>query len=206
MLIYYDIETYESLVGKEIIMSKEFSAPSNYKDPIKIEASVKEQAKAALEKAALKWTTGKIVCICAMTDDGQKLGSCGDDEVVIIEDFYTWLSGKDGGTLVGKSNHWFDDGFLIGRHMANNIKFPSNISRKRSFDIDQIFGVKSSQTGSLDEYARALGLDGKTCSGKDVKHMFEAGRFKDIEDYCMQDVLIVKNICNRFQELGGWIS
>jgi hypothetical protein len=204
--IYYDIETYiDKPTAEKILAKKKFSAPSNWKDPDKIAQNVAEQAENWLSRCALHWTTAKVVCICAIDgDDVFKIAS--DNERSLLEDFSLWSS-KPGSTLVGKSNHIFDDGFLIGRYMVNHLLIPRPLTA-RTFDVNQVFGYGRNhpQQSSLNSYAIAFGLDEKLASGDQVHEMVNEGRYDDIADYCLQDVLLVKQITERYLRLGGSIA
>lgn len=200
---YYDIETYEADTAADIIGTKEFTAPANYKDPAKIESYINEQKAKAMLRAALHWTTGKVVAICAIRGDGI-FKMAGDNEKEILTDFDIFLSGDPDTTLVGKSNHKFDDGYLIGRYLVNNIDLPRALCRDTK-DINRIFGWGNNhpQQAKLNSYAIALGIGTKSADGSDVAGMVERNEWDEIADYCLQDVKLTKAIGTRFEDLGG---
>jgi hypothetical protein len=207
--IFYDIETYRYAPLADIIIgSKEFSAPSNYKDPQKIAENIAEQRARALDKAALHWTTGKVVCICATAETGAVFEYASHDEKAILGDFKDWCNDfqKENGPscLVGKSNHIFDDGFLIGRYMFHRIGFPQQLVFGTR-DINNIFGYGNShpQQAKLQDYALALCEAKKLANGMDVAGMVDAGKWDEIREYCKQDVKLTKEIWEIYTSCGG---
>lgn len=206
-----DIETVPNQSADAYVDQEKFEAPANYKDPEKISQAIMQKRQAALDKAALRWWTGKVICIGIVdVDNGWSEVLAGDDEAAILDDFFSLLSVKFRDYyLTSKSGKDFDFPFLVGRAMANNIGLPPQLfSRYQITDVNEIFGRHSTATqrGKLSDYAWGLGIDGKMGSGGDIGHWYNLARLGDeaawkyIRDYCLRDTEIVAKILKRYQK------
>lgn len=202
--IVYDIETYiNKETAEKIFATKEYLPDSRLKDQTKIDANIAEKKAKDYQKAALKWTTGKVVCICAF-DGFMKFGHCGSDEKVVLGQFSDWLAVREGHVLVGKSNHIFDDGFLKGRYLANRMLVPQNLAY-RTEDIAEFTGKGRShpQQASLMDMALALGTSIKSGKGSDVGLMADEDDYSSILKYCQNDVKSTWEIWELIKEYGN---
>lgn len=203
----FDIETVGTQRAKERVETTNYKAPSNYKDPAKIAAYVEEKRAEELKKLGLQWWTAKVICIVAKGKGGNQV-FFGDDEEILLAKFADFLDREDGILsdiqLVGKNSKNFDQPFLIGRYMANNMPIPRQlVITSEPRDIDEIFGYGSrAMTGKLDDYAFGIGMQGKTANGASMQTMYEAtlldeANWQTICEYCCHDVDITAEILRR---------
>lgn len=198
--IVYDIETAINLeTAEQIFATRDYPPDSRLKDSLKIEASIASKKAKDYDKAALHWTTGKVVCICAQSGKDEFALADSDERKVLIQ-FCTWLEGKESAVLVGKSNRIFDDGFLKGRLLAQSMDIPYILTLK-SYDILDFwgFGRGHPQHASLNDISLALGIGSKNGHGSDVAELVEKGDYDAIREYCMNDVVLTKAIWERQQ-------
>lgn len=224
--IAFDIETVPNdraaAYIKGFLDKKEYRAPGQYKDPLKIEA-YKDAARAAeqknyTEKAGLYWWTGKVCCISVAADStvGEVATSfVGSDEKKILCEFFNYLTEFErlGEPLqvVGFNSKSFDVPFVRGRAMYHNIGLPLCLThgKRPVTDVFEIFNTsiksRNEQRNTLATYAFGLGIQGKTGSGADVAAMYEKiikgeAKWDDLSDYCEQDALIVYKIMDRYNK------
>lgn len=200
---YLDIETVANEKAQDFYeKTAVYSAPANWKDPAKIEARIAEQRQKDLDKAALNWWTGKIVCIGIIGDT--ELSFKGADEKKILNNFFSWCETerKRHGEIdfIGKNYVNFDKPYIVGRAIANDtgLVYPFRISNSVN-DIDHIFSrsARCNQVTSLKNYAFGMGVDGKFGSGGDVANWFVNNDLNQIEQYCLQDIRITKEFHER---------
>jgi len=169
----YDCETAENSRAVGWIDKIHLSAPSNYKDPVKIKAYLDDQRAKLLSKSALSWWTARIVSIAIVNiNDLTDVRYCFNvNEKELLKDIAVQLS--DVSHLYGKTSNTFDQPMLVGRFLANNLPVPTVLKQKNT-DIDNYFGwsSQSSQRGSLDAYLYGLDLEGKPMKGSMVPKMF----------------------------------
>lgn len=201
----FDIETVPNDRAENWVNSQMPKAPANYKDPLKIAAKELEAKEKLREKLGLHWWTGRVVLIVAQTES--LAAFIHTNEKVILNEFATWLQENKVTTLVGKSSDDFDIPFLIGRYIANDLGIPYALlsvkTQRELTDIDNIFGYRSAQQSTLENYAFGMGIDGKNGHWSDVqKHWndYELGNAEGLDKlirYCQQDVAIVKEFLRR---------
>lgn len=166
------------------------------------------------DKAGLHWTTGKIVCLCAkLLDqiDGSIRGCLtlsGEDERKILEGFFNFLIINKVSKIGGKGNVDFDIPFIIGRALVHDIGLPLMLQSNTVDDVDKIFGwgKQASQRATLDRYAFALGIEGKTMHGSEVQGLVNNIRlgiekWSTLELYCNRDVEIPLDILRRYSKI-----
>lgn len=193
----FDLETASNDTAAKFHakFAKDIKAPSNWKDEEKIKA-YKEKALAELrEKDALTWLTGKV-CSIAITNVGDVMKNindipkalksgkirhfafCGFDEKKLLLAAHNVISDGENAMfqLVGKNNSAFDNGFLIGRMMVNDVPIPAMMKNSYNLmDIDMMIGGTraSNQIASLSKYCFALGMDDKLLAGNMVPRLYK---------------------------------
>src|SRR5690606_29224177 len=199
-----DIETVASEEGKNLISSMPISAPSNYKDEKKIKEYCDAKRHELIDKAALTWWTGKIVCVtCVDFISDETHTFYGDDEKKVLVDFFNVLTiNYPVHKLVGKNSDDFDLPWLRARAMRHGIGLPHHLRLKYDLsDIQKIFGHSrsSSQVPSLKNMAYGLALPmEKLANGSDVATMYEEGKWDEIGEYCLMDSKIVREVYLRY--------
>lgn len=206
--LFLDIETLpgdESL--KESIASK-ISPPGSYKKEEKIREWEQSQKPRKVEeeykKTALKGEFGRILCIGYIkeTDSGISKDVITGSEPEILEKF--WDVARDVNLFVGFNILDFDLKFIIQRSIIHNIK-PSqefDFARYRSYPIYDVmheWAMWSRDVPDLDTLAKVLGLESPktTMRGSEVYDYHQAGRDREIYDYCLRDVEATRSIYNK---------
>jgi DNA polymerase elongation subunit (family B) len=204
-LIAFDIETVVSDEGRKIIESANVSAPSNYKDQVKIDAYVEEKRKELLEKAALYWWTGKIVCISLWdVDSNIPWAMVSDNESELLRSFFSYLSEFPNHRLIGKNSDEFDSPWIRGRAMRHDLGIPKHFRLPHAFgDVQKIFGYNrsASQVTSLKNMGEALQLNTrKSGDGSDVAELWRYGQHEELKAYCLDDTRMVAEIWRRYEK------
>lgn len=216
-LIYvtWDIETVANDRAKDYYAGKKYAAPKNWKDKDKIEQYVTEARHEDMEKAALSWWTGKVVCIGykAHLDGAKTRLVIGPAEADVLRTFFDeMLALKSRVVLLGKSSDTFDVPFVRGRALALDLGVPSFLRPFRQIeDVDHIFGFgsRASQASKLDDYAFGLGIDAKSGYGTDVQNWYNLAIIGDdkmwskIAEYCAGDVDITHEMLRRWMKPYG---
>lgn len=184
----------------------------NVKDPIKVEAKLREKREEARSKHALTWYTGKIISIAIVDVYGgdESIILSGHDEHVILTDLAKVLNKPC--KMIGKTSKTFDFPFMVGRFMANGITLPAVFKHRFNLlDTDDFFGFSSasSQRGRLDDYAHGIGYKGKPMHGNAVAGLYAsivaaetvkkdpvaaAAGWKQLKDYNLHDSMVVKEM------------
>lgn len=194
--VVIDIETVKNDRADTFFASKKYEAPSNYKDPIKIEAAIAEKRAADANRAALYWWTGRVICICAIHGEERRT-FCGDNEKAVLTGFFDWF--PDGAQVIAKSGDYFDIPYLVGRALTHDLGIPNFLRPSRPIaDVNHIFGFKTDQASKLEHYAFGLDLPGKLADGADVAVMHAEGRWSDIEEYCKHDTWLASEMLTRW--------
>jgi hypothetical protein len=113
--------------------------------------------------------------------------------------------------LVSFNGIGFDLKVLRARAIDLDIHYPSRIyseitrrfSVEYHYDLMQVLSDWDRQSWKgLDFYLKRYGIGQKTGSGGDVFKMYQEGRIKEIEEYCLQDVLLTARL---FARVEPWI-
>lgn len=204
-ILAFDIETVVSDEGRTLVEGAPVSAPSNYKDQVKIDAYIEEKRKELLEKAALYWWTGKIVCISAWdVDTNKEWAMVSDNEPELLRSFFGFLSEYPTHRLIGKNSDEFDSPWIRARAMRHDLGIPRHFRLAHAFtDVQKIFGHNrgASQVTSLKNMATALCLDTKKiASGGDVAGLWRYGQHEELKTYCLGDSKMVAEIWRRYEK------
>lgn len=211
-LITLDIETIpDQRPGAEDAARDRISAPSNYKDPVKIEAYIAEKAAEAWRMTSLNGAYGEIICIGFAIGDDEPTAywrEVGGDEAELLESFWQHIDETTtaGPTWIGHRVVGFDLRFLWQRSVLNGVP-PS-----RPLPLDagpwsrEVFDTGYAWTGDrsrgirLAELARIFGMEAKSdMDGSEVWDAVQAGRIKDVVSYCMEDVRITRELYRRMR-------
>lgn len=191
--------------------------PGSIKKQETIDKWNKESRPQAEEDAILKTSfsglQGEIICIGYAIDDNAPKAIYrnlnGNTEKALLVRFYETLSkhiGKLENPLwVGHNLSEFDLRFLFHRSVINNVKpaipLPYN-AKPWSHDVfDTLYETMGNNKagGSLNAIAKAFGLGGKLdgMSGDQVWPEYQKGNIEKIAEYCIQDVIIAREIYKR---------
>lgn len=214
MFLTYDIETASNPRAKHYYESLKasgyYAGRKGTKDLEKIKSQIEEKMQAHMGKAPLQWWTGRVVAI------GCQLGSSTakpkifidlDNEEKVLTEFFAYIKECSDLypdlTLIGKENSDFDDPYLRGRAMANQIGIPNQLRLPgRLTDVNKIFGFsgKSAQRGKLSDYAYGLQLPVKLGDGSDVAKWVANKEVEKLSEYCLRDVQITAEILKRYNK------
>lgn len=183
-------------------------APGNYKDPEKIAAwRVADEAKwreQRVKECSLNPRLGRALCIgyalpCSDAPSyATEMAQSEDDEARLLRGFWKIAGGHEGRVVTW--NGTWDLQFLVTRSIHHGITptLPSDTIRAwfRKYSVHPHCDVKALLTnwnptdGHLDEWAKFLGVEGKTdgMDGSKVYELYQAGEFSKIAEYCKQDV------------------
>lgn len=195
-------------------------APANYKDEEKIaeyvcgrrtsiKADFSEKLAEKIAATGLDGAFGQVLCIGWAWNNGPirtaystSLTGSGEHDT-ILEFFLDMPAGFRKACVVGHNVAAFDLRFLKQRAMVLGIRPPLSIPFDAKPWDESIFDTMVQFAGvgktiSLDKLCRAFGMDGKgDIGGADVWPMAQAGRFKEIAEYCADDVRKTRDVYRR---------
>ncbi|MBI3604295.1 MAG: ribonuclease H-like domain-containing protein [Nitrospirae bacterium] len=153
------------------------------------------------EKSSFDGTFSRIVCIgmIMFSDSMEPQGSVswyGANEKELLRQFWAKLGQIRPSLFVTHNGLGFDLPFIKKRSIIHQVK-PSleiNLAKFRTEPVYDTMAVWSNwdMRGwvKLDVLARALKVEGKSGSGKQVAEMWAKGQGKEIADYCLQDTYV----------------
>jgi hypothetical protein len=161
-------------------------------------------------KGALSATTGRIVCIGLLLDDGEQITEqslCGTDEAELLSSF--WATIHAGDVFIGHNILEFDLLFIRQRSWILNVRPSRTIDLKKYYTADLFDTMHlwsnwgAQRHTSLNCLGSALGCGNKTGKGSDVAAWWDAGDLAAISAYCQEDVRLTYKIFCRlmFQPL-----
>ena len=215
--IYLDIETIPTQSNnlKNYIINN-LTPPANYKKAESITAWIEENKDPAYRKTALNGGFGQIVCIgYAINDSDVKtiyFDNWAESEKEILETFFSDLkncytpSADIIPNFIGHNIENFDLRFIYKRAIVLGIKPPSFLPlNSKSYNNKYIFDTMTEWEGkrgfvSLNEVCMSLGLPtkGDEIDGSKVWDFVQAGKVKEVAEYCASDVEKVRAIHKRF--------
>lgn len=199
--IWDDPETVEEIL-------EGIEAPSNYKDPAKIESYATEKLASMKASAALDPKVGKVACVgwqdLEWDDESVYSGSIGrgvivdEDEATVLRRTVGLLASIRGGALIGGYFlRDFDLPFLTYRCAVHEIALPDWWPQRRDWNriVDPCDLFPRDQNGSLDAHLRAMGLPRKTMSGKESLAL----PLPELAEYCANDVKVEAALIQRLR-------
>jgi len=208
--IVLDIETASAEVSAELKkhLLEAISAPSNWKDPVKIEAYVAQKRAEAEEKFALSPITGRLTCIGLALGESKPRCFAYEDEAMIlqkainaIEEFQVTCRFET--RLVTFGGRSFDLPFLFARCAVLRIPLPQGWDASRllrpysdqHLDLLELLG----KAGTLTEWALAFGLDLgdseiSNLKGSDMPALWQSRDFEKIRLHCQNDVRLTHEL------------
>ena len=154
-----------------------------------LEAGDAAQQDKDYDKSSFDGTYSRIVCIglIAFSDSMEPQGAT------------AWYGGQEKarpGLYITHNGLGFDLPFIKKRSIIHQVRPPVEISlaKFRTEPVYDTLAIWSNWDSrgwvKLDVLARALGVETKSGSGKQVAEMWQAGRGKEIADYCLQDCYV----------------
>jgi len=153
------------------------------------------------DKSSFDGTVSRIVCIglLAFSDAMEPQGATawyGGEEKDLLRRFWEWIGKNRPSLYITHNGLGFDLPFIKKRSIIHQVKPTAEISlaKFRAEPVYDTLAIWSNWDSrgwvKLDVLARALGVETKSGSGKQVAEMWHAGRGKDIAEYCLQDCYV----------------
>ena len=215
MNLYIDIETLPT-ERPEIaqMLSKDISAPGNYKKQESIDKWLEENYEKEVEdrvrKTSLSGDFGQILAIGFAIDEEPVSVLYREDEWIteesLLDYFFRILQTELGDrehktiTWIGHNIGGFDLRYLQKRCVVNGVNPKPAIPYNKSLFSGDFFDTMYEWAGlkdriSQDNLCLALGLPTKPgMTGADVFDYWRAGKHQEIKDYCRHDVESVRRI------------
>lgn len=159
--------------------------------------------------SALDWALGHIVCIgMIFLEAGAEREWCeaGPNETALLRRFWSAIGPED--RIIGHNVLGFDLPYLQARTVVCQVE-PSRRFDLRRYSTEAVYDTMQvwanwdrQKYPKLQTLAAVLGLEGKSGSGDMVARWFEAEEWQHIQDYCMQDVRLTREIYRRFKAYG----
>lgn len=139
------------------------------------------------------------------------------DEKTLIENFWNYISKNKYNLFITFNGREFDCPYIMLRSMIHNVKPSYNLMRGNDFNIKdyhvdlmkEMTFNKHSPTGarrkfSLDWYCKKLGIESPKShgvTGDMVGEMFKQKKYKEIADYCYEDVIATGNLFEKWNNI-----
>ena len=199
-MIIFDIETIPAHSTSSEFYKQQvekISPPGNYKDPVKISDWMETKASGLHAGMALKPGQAQIVCICAYdVEQADNFSAVGELEKDILEQFARWLAPKPmTQSLAGYNVVGFDIPILSAAYISQEIPVPSKLAWALGHPFENIDLMRMfPNAGGLQTFASALGLTVTTHNGSEVAQLAAANNWEAIQDLCMEDVQLCRDI------------
>lgn len=207
--VYFDIETIPSQEDWVTDYLFENTKPPNtIKKQESIDKWYEEKhlvaIQEALEKCSFDGAMNHIISIAFAIDDDEITTRCISDvkdEKALIEDFFDALNPAD--VLIGHNIIGFDlrvlkqRCFVLGLGLPSYIPFNAKPWDNNPFDTMMQWDAKNFI--SQDKLAKAFGIEGKKddIDGSKVYQFWRDGKYKEIAEYCKNDVAMVRRIAKK---------
>lgn len=153
------------------------------------------------QRACFDGTFSRIVCIglLQLSDAMEPQGAVswyGANERELLRQFWARLGQVRPSLFITHNGLGFDLPFIKKRSVIQQVKpaFDINLAKFRTEPVYDTMAVWSNWDNrgwvKLDVLARALNVDTKSGSGKQVAEMWAKGQGKEIADYCLQDTYV----------------
>ena len=166
-----------------------------------LEAGEAAQQDKDYEKSSFDGTFSRIVCIgaIAFSDSMEPQGAMawyGGQEKELLRRFWEWIGKNRPGLFITHNGLGFDLPFIKKRSIIHQVKPTVEISLAK-FRMEPVYDTLAVWSNwdsrgwvKLDVLARALEVESKSGSGKQVAEMWAKGQGKEIADYCLQDCYV----------------
>ena len=205
MLLALDIETKSNLDEMPHLRDYKFgkiTPDRRLKDPIKIEADIKDKQRKIVEEAALSPTLGRIAAVtaCDLAEGSEvECFANAESEDAVMDEFIPWWSNLPSSVkLVTWNGRAFDIPFLGFRLVANGLKpavrWPRPRDWERVIDVMELVG----RYASLNECLISAGIDPKIAEGSDVAGMDTM----QLITYTVSEMVSFVKLVHRFRSVG----
>jgi predicted PolB exonuclease-like 3'-5' exonuclease len=211
-----DLESYR-IDNAADYLTEPVEAPSNYKDPAKIEAWIAEAKQAQLDKAALDIDLARIVCLGWLEH-----GPADDKDTHIFKDdieerriigqffdvFFQSRNTADWPILVTFNGLGFDLPLLLRRALYLGVRAPNiQIDRYKHPHVIDLMALLNLdgrlKSHSLRFYANRFGIPvDDESTGADIGALVEADNWQAVEAHCASDVAATYALAKRMGVLA----
>jgi len=183
-------------------------APSNYKDPAKIESYIAEATAKQIERCGLDPDLCRIVALGHGEADGKDhVILCRDEETeaAALESFWQQVTnGITTRTLVSFNGFGYDLPVLMRRSQYLGVAYPTlNLDRYRSPHIDLMQRLSFNgaiKAHGLKFYAARFGMPIQDeTDGSQIAELVKAGNWKAVEEHCLSDLLLTRFIAQKLR-------
>lgn len=148
------------------------------------------------------WGEDFITCICAKDSDGNILKVSlreGVEELDLIKKLDGWMVQHSHmkSLCVTHNGIAFDIPFILTRGWQHRHDMRGIYIYLKHFDTMKI----AKKWVSLDDLAFLFQVDSKNGNGKNAIYLYDAGKFDELEEYCMNDVLVTEQIFKQWWRL-----
>ena len=219
MELHLDLETLPTCRPDVVAhLANNVKPPATYKKAESIAAWHKDEGPAATEEAvrktSLDGTFGRICVIGWAIDDGEAKYLANDqDEGALLKEFHAVLQRELRRAddyvvrIVGHNVASFDLRFFMQRSMVHGIQphvAMARASRAKPWENQVVFDTMIQWAGvggrvKLDTLCKALGIDSPKgeLDGSKVWDWVQAGRIKEVGEYCIKDVEATRAVFKR---------
>jgi hypothetical protein len=211
--IVLDLESH-AIPDAATYLTEPVDAPSNYKDPEKIAAYIKDAKQAQLDKAALDIDLARIVClgladgigseVQLFKDQTQEMTALGE----FFDKFFRSHNTADWPVLVTFNGLGFDLPLLLRRALYLGVKAPQiQIDRYKHPHVIDLMDLLSysgkMKAHSLAFYCSRFGIPvNDENTGKDIAALIAADNWAAVEAHCASDVAATYALAKRMGVLA----
>ena len=159
------------------------------------------------------WYDDMITCICAKDSQGVVFQQVNEDneegELELIRSFLSWMDDRppEEYFLITKEGKTFDIPFIIAR-ISQDIQLMEflaevskigwdGLARYEHLDLSDV----TTKRVALNTMAEILCCPTKIGTGANAIRLWEEGRDWDLQEYCMQDVLVTEAVYKRLRDI-----
>lgn len=155
-----------------------------------------------IETAGLDPLKSRITCICAKTSKGEEIKLINSDliEREILAEFLEWLERVRVTLLISANGKGFDLPFISMRAYVNDIVF-HNLTYLLTIPHFDLINDITDRRISLDNILRLYRLPLKIGDGLQAIQLYKKRKFKELIDYCMNDVYMTEQAYLKYKKL-----
>lgn len=183
----------------------DFEASKTLKDPEKIKVDLDNKRRDWLNDSALHANRGRILILGMLLHDGKQLIMQDAEEKDILIKFWKHYNEETSNIYIGHYIKGFDIPFICRRSWLNGLSIPHNVMNGRYLSNRFIDTMEAWSCGnnkdtiSLDNLAKAFGLEGKNGDGAEFGKLWNSGDEgrKKALDYHLNDLKLTKMVAER---------
>jgi predicted PolB exonuclease-like 3'-5' exonuclease len=214
--IVLDLESH-AIADAATYLTEPVDAPSNWKDPLKIEQYIKDAKQAQLDKAALDVDLARIVCMglqfhgetvftetWVLKDETQERTLLGK----VFDNWFSSHNTADWPILVTFNGLGFDLPLLLRRALYLGVRAPNiQIDRYKHPHVIDLMALLNLdgrlKSHSLRFYANRFGIPvDDESTGADIGALVEADNWQAVEAHCASDVAATYALAKRMGVLA----